>query len=328
MAKTQPALLVIAGFLTCLGTPLAHASTNSADSTVTSMDETKPAKTSVETPLSVWSFCEQATVATEMAQRLPRAVLFSVAMVESGRFNAATRKTRPWPWTINAEGQSYYFKTKRDAIAAAHRLRKEGVRSMDVGCMQINLRYHPDAFTDLDAAFDPIINVAYAAEFLKRLHTRTDSWPEAIAAYHSQSKTRSQPYFARVIDVWTDQHTRISKLAHELREQAKAQVTAQLRHTQTDEIAGAASNTANAPRPAPKVLVTAEADNVHQAAGAGVGLRLSIAESDFADIKQVAYRTAPQVIENTVTAGTDPDTKPANDTRKTVTVLADASPAL
>jgi hypothetical protein len=34
----------------------------------------------------------------------------------------------------------------------------EGVRSIDIGCMQINLVHHPDAFGSLEAGFDPITN--------------------------------------------------------------------------------------------------------------------------------------------------------------------------
>ncbi|MDO8288459.1 MAG: transglycosylase SLT domain-containing protein [Parvibaculum sp.] len=259
-----------------------------------------------DTPLSVWAFCERATVATEMAQRLPRAVLFSVAMVESGRFNPKTKKTRPWPWTINAEGQSFYFKSKSEAVKAARLLMKRGVRSFDVGCMQINMRYHPNAFADLNAAFDPITNVAYGAEFLKQLHSRTNSWPKAIAAYHSQTKTRNGPYFARVIDVWTDQHARISQLAHVLREQAQAQVTAQLRQTQDEPVftqANLTSAVITTParvvvRPAPKVLDGTQMAQVRETAGGGVGLRLTIADSDFADLTAQADRPAPQVMNN------------------------------
>lgn len=292
-----------------------------ADGSTTPMSDADTLARTTDAPLSVWAYCERAAVATEMAQRLPRAVLFSVAMVESGRFNAKTRKTRPWPWTINAEGKSYYLKSKSEAIAKVKSLQADGMRSIDVGCMQINLRYHPEAFANLEAAFDPIINVTYAAEFLKRLHGRTNSWPEAIAAYHSQTKTRSQPYFARVIDVWTDQHPRISKLARVLREQAKEQVAAQLRQSQPDPVVTARAEPAAAPafalaatRPAPMVLGSSQGEPIHQTAGAGVGLRLSIAESDFADA--AASPLPPRVMDAPSRANS------------TATILADASPTL
>lgn len=304
------AVACLVGLALCLIVPAAQAQTEST---------TKVTNASSNSP---WSLCERATVAAEMAQRLPRAMLFSVSMVESGRFNKQTRKTRPWPWTINAEGQSYYFETKAEAIAATKGLLKEGMRSIDIGCMQVNLRYHPNAFANLEAAFDPATNVAYSAEFLKRLYGRSDSWPEAIAAYHSQSKTRSQPYFARVIDVWTDQHARISKLAVVLKEQAKAQVAAQLRQAQDDPLVPAstlvASNIRSAPL-APKVLATENVDDIREVAVAGVGLRLSIADGDFAETKPALYRRPPEVM------NAETDTVPVHREAKP-TILADASP--
>ncbi|HEY4344134.1 MAG TPA: transglycosylase SLT domain-containing protein [Parvibaculum sp.] len=264
---------------------------------------------------SPWTYCERATVLIEAAHKMPRALLFSVAMVESGRLNPELRKPRPWPWTINAEGQSFYFKTKKDAIAATRRLLKEGVRSIDVGCMQINLRYHPDAFADLNEAFDPAANVTYGAKFLKTLHERTDSWPEAIATYHSQSKTRNAPYFARVIGVWTDEHTRIAALARRLKAEAIAQADAPTRELPVQAVAETPVETvvvASQARPAPMVLDGDVTSTVRETAVATVGLRLSIADDDFA-ATQKTQQTAPRVIDTP---------------RAAPTVLADASPNL
>jgi hypothetical protein len=61
------------------------------------------------------------------------------------------------------------FPTKAKAIAHVRELQARGVRNIDVGCMQINLRHHPNAFPDLETAFDPEMNTAYAAQFLNGL---------------------------------------------------------------------------------------------------------------------------------------------------------------
>jgi hypothetical protein len=259
---------------------------------------------------SPWAFCERATVFVEAVQKMPRALLFSVAMAESGRFNPEMRATRPWPWTINAEGQSFYFKTKKDAVAATRRLLKDGVRSIDVGCMQINLHYHPDAFANLNEAFEPVTNVTYGANFLKNLHERTQSWPEAIATYHSQSKTRNRPYFARVIGIWTDEHARIASLARALKAEAIAQAESPQRETPVATVIVAeASPTTD--RPAPMVLDAGAVHSVQETAVATVGLRLSIADDEFVDTMHAEQRPAPRVIDAQHAAPT---------------VLADASP--
>ena len=95
---------------------------------------------------------------------------------------------QPWPWTINAEGTGRFFESKAEAIAAVEALQARGVRSIDVGCMQVNLMHHPHAFASLDEAFDPQANAAYGARFLSALHHDLGAWPAATAAYHSQTE--------------------------------------------------------------------------------------------------------------------------------------------
>ena len=51
-----------------------------------------------------------------------------------------------WPWTVNQAGKSFYLKSKQEAIAKVKELQAQGHTNIDVGCMQINLAYHPDAF--------------------------------------------------------------------------------------------------------------------------------------------------------------------------------------
>ena len=108
----------------------------------------------------------------------------------------------PWPWTINVGGQGHFYAAKTDAIAAAQSLLAQGIHSIDVGCMQVNLQQHPDAFASLDTAFDPEANVAYAARFLNQLYRQTGDWPQAAAAYHSQTPAIGAEYERRVMAAW------------------------------------------------------------------------------------------------------------------------------
>ena len=157
-----------------------------------------------------WNICEREAIRRELADGLPRAIVAAVAMAESGRYNRASRTRRAWPWTINAQGRPYYFDTKAEAVRFTRNLLNSGIRSIDVGCMQVNLRYHPDAFEDLRAAFDPATNIAYAAEFLLRLHRRLGTWPDAVAHYHSGEPSRHRPYFRRVIGIWKKERARLA----------------------------------------------------------------------------------------------------------------------
>lgn len=112
---------------------------------------------------------------------------------------------QPWPWTINAEGQGSFYDTKAQAIAAVRALQARGVRSIDVGCMQVNLMHHPDAFPDLETAFDPTANARYAARFLNQLHGQSGDWPRAVALYHSATPDLAADYQRKVLAVWPEE---------------------------------------------------------------------------------------------------------------------------
>jgi hypothetical protein len=146
--------------------------------------------------------CRAAVAVAEREARLPARLMAAIAKVESGRRDPVTGTTEPWPWTINAEGRGSFFPTKAAAIAAVQELRARGVRSIDIGCMQVNLRHHPNAFATLDAAFDPLTNARYAARFLTELQSTRPDWLDAAAGYHSQTPQFAAPYRARVAAAW------------------------------------------------------------------------------------------------------------------------------
>jgi hypothetical protein len=81
-------------------------------------------------------------------------------------------------------------------------LQKKGIKSIDVGCMQVNLYHHAAAFKSLDEAFDPETNVAYAAKFLKGLFNETKNWMIAAGYYHSQTPYYSNQYRTKVLEQW------------------------------------------------------------------------------------------------------------------------------
>jgi Transglycosylase SLT domain len=161
-------------------------------------------------PLSPTAFspgeqCRTAIAAAERGHGVPPQLLAAIGRVESGRLDPVTGVWGAWPWTINAEGQGSYFDTKAEAIQAVQALQARGVRSIDVGCMQINLFYHPTAFPSLDMAFEPAVNTDYAARFLIELHDQTGDWTKATADYHSANPEEGGPYAAKVISVWPEE---------------------------------------------------------------------------------------------------------------------------
>ncbi|HTZ71280.1 MAG TPA: transglycosylase SLT domain-containing protein [Acetobacteraceae bacterium] len=150
------------------------------------------------------ALCGPAITAAEDSFRLPPRLLEAIAQVESGRPDATTGRLQPWPWTINAEGQGAFFATEAHAIAAVRDLQARGVRSIDVGCLQVNLMFHPTAFNSLEQAFDPRANAMYAARFLNALYAVSNKWLSAIGDYHSQTAPLGDAYRRRVLALWHD----------------------------------------------------------------------------------------------------------------------------
>jgi hypothetical protein len=146
--------------------------------------------------------CETAVLSAELAGRLPPRLLQAISVTESGRTDPVRGTSRAWPWTINAEGEGQFLETRQAAIAAVKSLLARGVQSIDVGCLQVNLKYHPRAFASLEEAFDPRANALYAAHFLNALYADGKDWTRAIAAYHSETPALGDAYRVLVLARW------------------------------------------------------------------------------------------------------------------------------
>jgi len=142
--------------------------------------------------------CRAAAQVAEQEVGLPSGLLFAIGEVETGRQNVTTGQVEPWSWSTNMAGASHYFGSEAEAIDWTAMQLALGQRSIDVGCLQINLMHHPEAFLTLEEAFDPLSNARYAAHFLMSLYRRSASWQVATAQYHSADPARGGPYGARV----------------------------------------------------------------------------------------------------------------------------------
>lgn len=145
--------------------------------------------------------CEYLARDIERKYKLPDNILLSISRVESG-YRKVNGVTRSWPWTLNAGGDSAYFDNKEDAIASLKARINNRVTNIDVGCMQLNYRWHKKFFRDLDEMMEPIKNVDYAARFLKKLYKRHGSWEKAVKYYHSSKSKFNVSYYKKVKAVW------------------------------------------------------------------------------------------------------------------------------
>jgi hypothetical protein len=165
---------------------------------------------SQEVPTALWDaqqseLCAAALRDAEQRYHLPPALLASIAKAESGRPITLLVDIRPWPWTIDADGIGLFLDSKAAAVAWV-RQQVSRHRFIDVGCMQIDLHYHPGAFASLDEAFDPAANADYAARLLTSLYRGEagGSWDIAVGLYHSHTSLLAAQYRDRVALIGAD----------------------------------------------------------------------------------------------------------------------------
>ncbi len=146
--------------------------------------------------------CTQRFPVEEANKGIPAHLLAAISSTESGRWHDRLGLALPWPWTANVEGKGYYFESKAEAVRQTTNFLRQGKRSIDVGCMQVNLKHHPKAFRNLEEAFEPTTNVAYAAGFLRTNYDSLGDWIKATAAYHSRTDVYGRQYLVRIEKAW------------------------------------------------------------------------------------------------------------------------------
>jgi hypothetical protein len=139
--------------------------------------------------------CERALIRASRAHDVPLGVLYAVGLTETG-----SRKVMR-PYLLNVEGRPMSTTTMPEAIANFNDVRRRGAVLIDIGCMQINHYFHRARFDSLEAMFDPVKNVDYAARFLKELRAREGSWTLAVARYNAgpNNNPAQKQYVCRVI---------------------------------------------------------------------------------------------------------------------------------
>ena len=118
-----------------------------------SVQSAVPAKASTQ---RVAALCDLAARRAARDQGVPLDVLRTITRTETGR--GSKQGLQPWPWTVNMEGAGKWFQTEDETRAYVFSHFKRGARSFDVGCFQINFKWHGAAFDSMDQMFDPVAN--------------------------------------------------------------------------------------------------------------------------------------------------------------------------
>lgn len=147
--------------------------------------------------------CSSAFSYFEQKYRLPPNSLHPISLHETAKKHSKHDIVIVWPWTVmnNQEGKGYHFKTQQEAVRYAREQFMLGNNNLDVGCMQINLKHHPEAFSSLSNAFSPRKNVSYGAYFLSENLKKLGSIDKAIGRYHSATEELAKKYHSNVIKI-------------------------------------------------------------------------------------------------------------------------------
>jgi len=139
--------------------------------------------------------CEPEILRAADRYGVPAGILYAVGLTETGKRGSLQ------PNALNIEGKAVFPRSAGEALATFENARREGKKLIDLGCMQINHRYHGDHFRSVADMLDPHQNVDYAARFLVSLHARHMTWSMAVARYHAgpDNDPAQKVYVCRVI---------------------------------------------------------------------------------------------------------------------------------
>lgn len=133
----------------------------------------------------------------EKEHEIPSGLLAAIASVESGLK----------PYAIGVSGKSVKASSKEEAKQIIKQYLAKGITNIDIGIMQINWRWHAKEFDqDLDDMLNPLQNIMYAAQLLKSLHEKHQSWQKAVRYYHSAKDEHHRKYSKAVLVSWLKQN--------------------------------------------------------------------------------------------------------------------------
>jgi len=139
--------------------------------------------------------CEWAALKAAEEAGIPPEILGALTLTETGR--RLDGVVRPWAWSANAEGEGTWFDDPESAVAFAEDRVAAGRPNIDIGCFQINYRWHGGNFRSVAQMFDPLENARYAARFVRQLHDELGDWRRAAGAFHSRTSVHADRYLAR-----------------------------------------------------------------------------------------------------------------------------------
>lgn len=138
-------------------------------------------------------------------------LLYAVALTESARVLNDT--VAPWPWALNRKGETIYLDGPKAAAARVRSLLATGHQSIDIGLMQVNLRWHGHRVQRAEDLLDPVTNLHVGADILAESIAsapgdlilgvgRYHSWNDRTAAYQYGRKVLALADLIKSTQAW------------------------------------------------------------------------------------------------------------------------------
>lgn len=137
-----------------------------------------------------------------MERGLDPYILYAVALVESAQINA--RLAAPWPWALNRQGRPIIPSSRLEARGILNDALNKGIRSIDVGLMQVNVRWNGHRVHRPDDLLDPETNIRVGADVLtEAIDSAPGDLALGIGRYHTgwRNDTDAYRYGRRVLAI-------------------------------------------------------------------------------------------------------------------------------
>ena len=148
--------------------------------------------TALAAPKDDMALCRNAAIQAADKHGIPREVMVAITLVETRTKREG--QSGPWPWTVNVAGAGRWFDSRAAALIHVQQALAKGQTSFDIGCFQLNYRWHGAKFASIDEMFEPGPSGDYAAGFLKSLYGETGDWIKASGLYHSRTDHHAKRY--------------------------------------------------------------------------------------------------------------------------------------
>ena len=128
----------------------------------------------------------------EEQNNIPSGLLLAIATVESGSE----------PYALNIQGKSVIGRNKTEAVNLIHEALAKGITNIDVGVMQLNVKWHRENFKSIEEMLEPKKNIEYATGFLLKLYKKYGDWHRAVRFYHSSTAEYYRKYSRKITLAW------------------------------------------------------------------------------------------------------------------------------